>query len=111
MYEKIGQINVLIVYKNFQACAGISHIGLGVSALNNAKVLNKMGIRTQVIPLKTENDIKLALSQNPNTTHVIISAPWISTSLLTYLCAVNPDVQFIVVSHSNVGFLQADRNG
>ncbi len=111
LHKPHQHLNVLICYKNFAAHAGISHIGLGVSALNNAKVLNKMGIKAQVIPLKVEDDIKMAVAQNPGVTHVIVQAPWISTKLLSYMCATNPLVQFIVVSHSNVGFLQADRNG
>ena len=111
MNKTCGEISVLIVYKNFQACKGISHIGLGVAALNNAKTLNKIGIKAQVIPLKVEEDLKLALTQNPDTTHVIISAPWISTATLSWMCATHPRVQFAVISHSNVGFLQADRNG
>lgn len=104
-------LHVLLMYKNFGAIAGISHIGLGVASLNNAKVLNRIGIKAQVIPIKAEDDIKLALGQNPDATHVVISAPWVSTKTLSYLCAIHPDVQFSVVSHSNVGFLQADSNG
>lgn len=37
--------HVLLCYKNFAANQNISHIGLGVSALNNAKVLRTMASR------------------------------------------------------------------
>ncbi len=106
-----SDLNILICYKNFGAFQGISHIGLGVSALNNCKNLNQMGIRAQVMPLKEPADLVNALKQNPNVTHVTISAPWIPTDVLSSLCAYYPDTQFAVVSHSNTGFLQADRNG
>ncbi len=108
---KRSDLNVLICYKNFGAFQGISHIGLGVSALNNCKNLNAMGIRAQVMPLKDPAGLIAALKQNPHLTHVTISAPWIPTSILSSLCAYYPDTQFAMVSHSNTGFLQADRNG
>ena len=107
----IGELNVLLCYKNFGAFQGISHIGLGVSAMNNCKNLNALGIRAQVIPLKSPADLTAALKQNPGVTHVIISAPWIPTAVLSSLCAYYPETQFAVVSHSNTGFLQADRSG
>lgn len=109
--KTIGEINVLLCYKNFGAFMGISHIGLGVSALNNAKNLHKMGIKAQVFPVKDEQGIGVALIQNPDATHVIVSAPWINTPYFAHLCARYPDVQFAMVSHSNVGFLQADIRG
>lgn len=111
MARRPSEISVLLCYKNFGAFQGISHIGLGVSALNNAKNLNRMGIKAQVFPLKDDHGLKEALHQNPDTTHVVISAPWVLTSTFAYLCARYPNVHFAVVSHSNVGFLQADTNG
>jgi hypothetical protein len=41
----------------------------------------------------------------------VISAPWIPTTDLMQLCNTWHDIEFTVVSHSNVGFLQADANG
>ena len=40
--------------------------------------------------------------------HLIISAPWIPTANLAGLASQNPDLEIAVVSHSNIGFLQAD---
>lgn len=109
--HSLDNLDVLIVYKNFGAFQGISHIGLGVSALNTVKCLNKIGIRAQVMALKDQAQLGLALKANRSVTHVIVQAPWMDTAFLSSLCALNPDVQFAVVSHSNVGFLQADRGG
>jgi hypothetical protein len=106
-----SELSVLLCYKNFGAFQGISHIGLGVSAANNCKNLNHMGIKAQVFALKDDHGLKEALIQNPDATHVIISAPWIMTNTLSHLCAKHPQVQFAMVSHSNVGFLQADIRG
>jgi hypothetical protein len=40
--------------------------------------------------------------------HLVISAPWIPTTNLASLTSQNPDLGIAVVSHSNIGFLQAD---
>lgn len=105
-------LNVFLCYKNFGACQGISHIGLGVSALNTSKNLQEMGIRAQVFALKDDQALKdLLANADPLPTHVNIAAPWILTTTFQELCAMYPDTQFSMTSHSNVGFLQADING
>ncbi len=108
---------VIIAYKNFQAFKGISHIGLGVSALHVAKTLNEEGVPVDVWPIVSSDNLRKWLNldaSNPNTqpiTHVVISAPWIETVTLADFCRQFPRIQFLVNSHSNVGFLQADANG
>lgn len=113
---RIKTLRILLAYKNFAAKAGVSHIGLGVSAINNAKTLQRKGIRAEVLPLKDPDDIEAFLRALPSddpqpVTHVVISAPWIPTSTLSKLCALFPLITFAVNCHSNVGFLQADTNG
>lgn len=111
---------ILLVYKNFAAKAGISHIGLGVAGLNTSRTLRAAGIWCDVRPTNTAADIEMQLkaglaSANANDnhpySHVVISAPWIPTVELQGLISRWPDVHFAVVSHSNVGFLMADPNG
>lgn len=108
------------VYKNFAANRGISHIGLGVAALNTSKTLRARGLDTEVWPCNTAKDIadRLAAAQATATrrgmhpvSHVIISAPWVAVPDLQQLLTGHHDVQFAVVSHSNIGFLAADTNG
>ena len=113
-----SNLRVVIAYKNFamHASQGISHIGLGVSALNNVKMLQKAGVRAETLGLKYDTDLRKFLNLQASgtdqpITHVIISAPWIRTQMLQYLCSTFPMVQFAVNCHSNVGFLQADTNG
>lgn len=101
---------VILAYKNFAANRNISHIGLGVSALNNAKVLRRHGVPTEVWPVVSPADLSARLAQS-DATHVVISAPWIPTCELQRLTNLYPDIQFAMNCHSNVGFLQADANG
>ncbi len=103
-------MSVVLAYKNFAANRNISHIGLGVAAINTAKVLRRAGISTEVWPILTASDLRRRLKAEPRE-QVIISAPWIPSPDLQGLSTDFPDTQFTVTCHSNVGFLQADRNG
>jgi hypothetical protein len=101
---------LILAYKNFAASKNISHIGLGVSALNTSKVLARHGIDSEVWPVVQASDLAARLRQSP-ATHVVISAPWIPSVDLLGLLAAFPATIFAVNCHSNVGFLQADTNG
>lgn len=103
-------MSLVLAYKNFAANRNISHIGLGVSALNTAKVLRRAGIRTHVWPITNAQDLRDRLKCS-GARDVIISAPWIPTNDLRAIAEDYPEVKFSVNCHSNVGFLQADRNG
>lgn len=103
--------NVLLVYKNF-ASHYVSHVGLGVSSLNTAKVLLNHGIQANVSPANTVADVAALLIADPTITHCVIAAPWITADDLTAnLLRRFPLIQFVVNVHSNTGFLQADTNG
>lgn len=105
------ELSVVIFYKNYRNYHGISHVGLGVSALNNCKVLNAIGIKTRVVPIETPEDLGKFLEQQTQLpTHVIIQAPWIPAGILGQYAAKFHDVQFAAVCHSNVGFLQVEPN-
>jgi glycosyl transferase family 1 len=102
--------SVLIIYKNFAANQNVSHIGLGVAAMNNQKVLRSLGLKVDVLPCVTVADLARSLAATPRT-HVIVSAPWIKTNDLAALVYQYSDTYFAENCHSNVGFLQADPNG
>ena len=106
-------MRVILAYKNFAANKQISHIGLGVAALNTCKVLKANGIEAEVWPILDGNHLRklLRLQTGNYITHVVISAPWIPTQGLNQLCTFFPLTEFAVNCHSNVGFLQADHNG
>ena len=105
-------MQVILAYKNFAANRAISHIGLGVTALNAAKSLRAEGIEAAVWPITSaadlSNQLKVARQTASPATHVVVSAPWLSTPDLAQLCADHPETQFAVNCHSNLGFLQAD---
>jgi hypothetical protein len=99
----------LLAYKNFAANRNISHIGLGVAAMNTAKVLRREGFKVDVCPIVNAAELRALLT--PDVSHVVVSAPWIPTAEWQRLVTEYPDVRFAVNCHSNVGFLQADANG
>lgn len=107
------QFHVILAYKNFAANRFVSHIGLGVTALNTAKSLRAAGTAAEVWPIVNSQELRSRLNgisaENP-ATHVVISAPWIPTAELASLANDFPETQFMVVCHSNLGFLQADPN-
>jgi hypothetical protein len=103
-------MSVILAYKNFAANRNISHIGLGVAAINTAKVLRREGIKSDVWPILSASDLRQRLRTTP-ATDVIVSAPWIPALEMQSLSSEFPETQFTINCHSNVGFLQADRNG
>jgi hypothetical protein len=102
-----GQMQVVLAYKNFAANRAVSHIGLGVTALNVAKSMRAAGIQADVWPITNAADLRSQLTKT-SVTHVVVSAPWIQTADLARLCADFPETRFAVNCHSNLGFLQAD---
>ncbi|MGH9667488.1 MAG: hypothetical protein ACRD9L_23950 [Bryobacteraceae bacterium] len=113
----LTHVRAVLAYKNFAANKGISHIGLGVAAMNTSKVLRRERIEADVWPIVNAAALRTRLEQARTAagqrpvTHVVISAPWIPTPDLQALVSEYPNVQFSVNCHSNVGFLQADANG
>lgn len=106
-----------IVYKNFAAAQNVSHIGLGVSATQNAKALRAAGYIVDW-PISSFADLQTlmkaevqarTLAHHIPLSHLVISAPWIPTTNLASPTSQNPDREIAVVSHSNIGFLHADR--
>jgi hypothetical protein len=103
-------VKVVLAYKNFAANKNVSHIGLGVAAMNIQKCLIRAGIRTLVWPIISSLELCEALRKDPEVTHVVLSAPWIPSIQIQEMVNAFPDVSFAMTCHSNVGFLQADSN-
>lgn len=111
-------MRIILAYKNFAANKHISHIGLGVAAVATQKELLSYGYDAHVWPITSALELRQRINlsnsrhhHEPRITHVIISAPWIPTKDMQDLCNLFPHIQFVMCSHSNVGFLQADFNG
>ena len=101
---------VILTYKNFPVAHNVSHIGLGVSALNTAKVLRESGVFADVWPILGAKDFASRIEATvPKPSHIVIGAPWIPTlDLQAFLVFRYPQIQFAVVCHSNASFLSAD---
>jgi Glycosyl transferases group 1 len=111
---------VILAYKNFAANRGVSHVGLGVSAMNTQAVLRRLGYWVDVWAVSTADELDARLEATQSAamrdrlhpvSHVVISAPWIATDRMQRLLMKYPAVDFAVVSHSNIGFLMADPRG
>lgn len=112
-----SKIRVVFIFKNFGLIKGVSHIGLGVASANTSATLREHGIDAEVWSILTAEEMVQKLEDDHKhnchkpITHIIISAPWVPTALLAQLTFLYKHIRFTVVSHSNVGFLAADRNG
>jgi hypothetical protein len=102
-------LRVILAYRNFAASQNISHIGLGVGALNTSKVLRAHGVEAEVWPIVNAADLRARL--DASISHVVVSAPWIPSLEWQRITIDHPNIIFAVNCHSNVGFLQADSNG
>lgn len=115
--KKLNDLRVVFIFKNFGLIKGVSHIGLGVASANTSETLKQHGIDAEVWSILTTEDLIEKLEEEHKhkhhkpVTHVVISAPWVPTALLAELTCKYKHIKFVVVSHSNVGFLAADRNG
>lgn len=105
---RLDRSHVVFFYRNFQKLAQACHIGLGVNALHSVKMLRAQKIRADAAGVGTVEDVSAYLSVSPSITHAVIEAPWIGTQALEALMSAFPHVHFIVRTHSEVGFLQAD---
>lgn len=114
--ENFKNISVALIFKDFAAWIKASCVGLNVAGYTTAKYLREHGIDCTVFPVRHNVDVVDAIHKHNDThkkklTHVIISAPWLSLHDLKSLLTHFSNIQFVVLSHSNVGFLQADPCG
>src|ERR1019366_6508891 len=92
-----------ICYKNFDANRGLSHIGLGVAAMQNARALRALGYIVEIWPILSGADLAQQLAADRETarlphhvpvTHVVISAPWIPVAQLASIVRQYSATQF-----------------
>ena len=101
---------LVLAYKNRPLADNVSHIGLGVSALNTAKVLRTQGVYSEVWAIVSAADLASQIARaSPPPSHVVICAPWLAAAALQgELVFRYPAIRFAVVCHSNAAFLGAD---
>jgi hypothetical protein len=85
-----------------------------VAGYTTAKYLRSRGVNATAFAVKDNVDVvnilDAAKEENRPYTHVVISAPWLMLFDLINIVQAYPETQFVVLSHSNIGFLQADPN-
>lgn len=122
-------VRVVQAVRNFSAEPGVSHIGLGVTALNNMKVLRRAGIYAETWPIVAkgrrphhfadalEKKIEQAqedalLHDKVRISHVVVSSPsWIYPEAFHRFCLRFQDIEFVMLNHSGLAYLSIDRHG
>lgn len=106
--------HVVIFYCNFRAIGPHCHIGLGVNGLQTVKMLRKHGIKADIFGVRNHAEVTMHLNAliaaGSPPTHAVIEAPWIPADVLHQMLFDFSHVHFIVRTHSQIAFLQADRN-
>jgi hypothetical protein len=104
-------MRVALAYKNLKAANPVlSHSGLGVTAHHDELSLRASGIPAEAWAVMEGYHLWALLARRPDITHVVTFAPYLDTPFTERLVRHFPQVAFTVTCHSNVGFLQADRN-
>ncbi len=116
VHYDLKHVHLALFFKDFAAWVRSSCVGLNVAGFTTAKYLKHHGIDVSVYPVRHNVDVVTSIDKYNEThkhrlTHVVISAPWISLYDMRNLICHFPEIQFVVLSHSNVGFLQADPCG
>ena len=83
-------MSVVLAYKNFAANRNISHIGLGVAAINTAKVLQQNGIKTAVWPIINAEDLRRRLTSKSSRATSSSPHPGFRRSELQSLAMISP---------------------
>lgn len=117
MATKAPKPRLALFFKDFAAwVCDASCIGLHVAGYTTANYLKSKGVDVSVFPVRHNVDLVDALKKYDDThrysiSHAVISAPWISAYDVIKLLEAYPNIMFVILSHSNVGFLQADPGG
>jgi hypothetical protein len=107
---------IVIFFKDFSSRSSVdvdlhveSCVGLNTAALAIAEVLNYKGFDVTVRPARNNVDIvEYVQASGDSLSHVVIFAPWLSAYDVKNMVEYFSEIQFVIISHSNVGFLQVD---
>jgi hypothetical protein len=121
LHPHLHGVRVVQAVKNFSKIPGVCHIGLGVTALNNMKVLRREGVYIECWATQTAQELKdkLAKAQRDANaqgkvpvSHVIISSPaWVQPEDFAELSHEYSDVEFVLENHSGAAYLSIDKYG
>lgn len=112
---------VIHAVKNFAAIQGVCHIGLGVTATNNIKVLRKAGYYAEAWAVQTAKELEDRIEKDEyhihhfggiSPSHIIISAPsWVQPDDFKRLACKWPEIIFVQLNHSGCAYLSIDKYG
>lgn len=112
---------VIHAVKNFAAIHGVCHIGLGVTATNNIKVLRKAGYYAEAWAVQTAAELEKRIEKDEQhinrcggipPSHIIISAPsWVQPDDFARIAIRWPEIIFVQLNHSGCAYLSIDKYG
>ncbi len=112
---------VIHAIKNFSKVPGVCHIGLGVTATNNIKVLRKAGYFAEAWSVQTAQELEARIEKDEAhihrnggiaPSHVIISSPaWVQPIDFFNLATRWPEITFVQLNHSGCAYLSIDKFG
>ena len=114
---ELENVRLALIFKDFAVWLRSSCVGLNVAGYTTANYLKEHGLENvSIYPVRHNVDVVDAINKYNEThserlTHVVISAPWLSVYDMKCLLENFSDIKFVILSHSNVGFLQADPTG
>lgn len=113
--SSLKNVRVAIFFKDFAHWVRSSCVGLNVAGYTTAKYLRQHGIHANAYAVRNNIDVVREIDKYQHDhghplTHVIISAAWLTLHDLKSLVSHYRHINFVVLSHSNIGFLQADPN-
>lgn len=105
------QKHIVLCYKKFTGC-DVSHQGMGVTAMYNAKSLVYAGYAAQALPIFGADDLSQIIHESEThthpITHVVLMAQFIDIHSLSKMIRRFPFIKFAQVCHSNIAFLTAE---
>jgi Glycosyl transferases group 1 len=103
--------NVLLAFKNPLADDPSScHVGMGVTAANTVMALREERIQADYRAVTNGEYLWAKLNDEwAHITHVVLCAPFIDAEFVGKMVRNFPLKQFVLVYHSNLGFLAVDR--
>lgn len=119
-----SNVRVVQMVKDNSAIPNVCHVGLGITASNNVRVLRGQGWQAEAWPIQETSDKRAAVFAQEKlqadydksvkngempVSHVIISAPsWINAEELKKLAGTWPNIEFVQQNHSGNAFLSVD---
>jgi glycosyltransferase involved in cell wall biosynthesis len=103
-------VDLAIFFRNyFDTPNSYCHVGLGINAVQTERVLRRAGVDAHIFGVPQPGDIlKKLQGMRSLPKRVVIEAIWVDIPTLKTLLAAYPDIEFLVRTHSQVGFLQVE---